>query len=130
MLAPSTPSSQRPRAPRWSLVVVAVVAITVPALGGAVGWLRRPHTIVYRASAPGCELLVRYSTHEGSAPPLRARDRWESGEIELVHGDVASLIATPGPGCEGARCEIVEDGVSVARAAGRQGAICSAATAR
>jgi hypothetical protein len=109
----------------WALALL--VSTT---LAGGAYWLRRPHVIVYRASATECEIEVRHATHDGDAAPVRVRDRWESGAIELVHGDVASVVVTPGPECETVRCELVEDGVVVSRAEGRRGAICSAWTAR
>ncbi len=106
-----------------------VLVACVPLLGGLY-WIQRPHAIVYRAFAAGCGYRVRYGTHEGEMGPLVAQERWETPIIPLVHGDVASMVVTAGPGCAVVRCELEEDGRIVARSAGTVAAICTAWTAR
>jgi hypothetical protein len=109
------------------LLVTLLLALSV---GGA-WWLRRPHAIVYRASADaGCEFEVRFAEREREAGPLRATGAWQSDVIELAHGDVASIVVSPGPRCRSVRCELLEDGAVVARTEGAAAAICSAWTAR
>jgi hypothetical protein len=114
--------------PPWSALVP--FAITL-AIGAAVYlWMHRRHVVEYRGIADGCEAEVRYRTHEGLTPPMRFRDRWESGPIELVHGDFADVTVLPGRECRTVRCELVEDGRLVAVAESEIGATCVAWTAR
>ena len=111
-------------------MAVPVGLACVPLMGGLY-WIQRPHEIVYRASSERCgSYSVRYATHEGEEGPLEASGTWATPVVPLVHGDVASLVATSGRGCALVRCEIEEDGQIVARSEGTAAALCSAWTAR
>lgn len=112
---------------RRATALLGIGVVVAIGTAGEVAWLRRSHRVVYLAE--GCEMQIRHTTHEGDAAVVDARGRWERA-VELTHGDVASLVVTPAPSCDEVRCAIVEDGVEVARAEGRAGAICSAWTAR
>jgi len=104
-------------------------------LGGAViialvGFVRRDHTIEYSAEAEGCSGRVVYATDTGDVEAEFA-DRWESGPVNVVHGETASVVVSLRGACgRPVECGLVEDGEEVAAASGRRGAICTAFTAR
>lgn len=113
---------------RWPLVLAAVVLVL--GVGATVQWVTRPRTYVYRAFSEGCESEARYAIGEGDTGVVRFQGGWESYEVVLGFGEVASVAVSPGRGCSRVRCELVEDGERVAATEGSVGALCSAATAR